>query len=65
MKIINRSTSNRQIHWLASNSNDESVNKTVMRIKNLVLNDGTKAFDQINKELNLISPRSYKVKISE
>ena len=65
MKIINRSTSNSQIQWLASNSNDESVHKTVMRIKNLVLNNGTKAFDQINQELNLTSPRSYKVKISE
>ena len=65
MKIINRSTSNSQIQWLASNFNDESVNKTVMRIKNLVLNNGTKAFDQINQELNLTSPRSYKVKISE
>ena len=65
MKIINRSSSNRQIQWLASNSDNKSVNKTVMRIKNLVLNDGTKAFDKINKDLKLIPPRSYKVKISE
>ena len=29
------------------------------------MTNGSKAFDEINKELNLISPRSYKVKISE
>ena len=65
MKIINRSSSNKQIRWLASQSDNKSLSKTVMRIKDLVLNDGTKAFDKINKELNLNSPRSYKVKISE
>ena len=65
MKILNRSNSNKEIQWLANSSLEKDLEKTVLRIKNLVLTKGSKAFDEINQELNLISPRSYKVKISE
>ena len=65
MKILNRSNSIKEIKWFAKSSTSDDVKKTVKRFKNLVLDKGTKAFNEINKELNLISPRTYKVKISE
>ena len=65
MKILNRSNSNKEIQWLGKSSLEKDLEKKVLRIKNLVLTKGSKAFDEINQELNLISPRSYKVKISE
>jgi len=65
MKILNRSNSDKEIKWLAKASGSDDVKKTVKRFKNLVLDKGTKAFDEINAELNLIIPRSYKVRISE
>ncbi len=65
MKILNRSNSIKEIKWFAKASTSDDVKKTVKRFKNLVLDKGTKAFNEINKELNLISPRTYKVKISE
>ena len=65
MKIINRSSSTKKIQWSAKNPSSDNVSKTVLRIKNLVLNQGTSAFDQINKELNAKSPKSFKVKASE
>jgi len=65
MKIINRSSSTRKIQWSAKDHSNDNVSKTVLRIKNLVLTKGTSAFDQINKELNIKSPKSFKVKVSE
>ena len=65
MKILNRSNSTKDIKWLANGSADVDIKKIVLRFKNLVLNKGTKAFDEINKELNLLIPRSYKVKSTE
>ena len=65
MKILNRSNSDKEIKWLAKASGSDDVKKTVKRFKNLVLDKGTKAFDEINKELNLLIPRSYKVKSTE
>ena len=62
MKIINRSSSTNQIQWSANNSSTDNVYKTVLKIKNLVLSQGTSAFDQINKELKTKSPKSFKVK---
>ena len=65
MKILNRSNSTKDIKWFANGSDNIDIKKIVLRFKNLVLNKGTKAFDEINKELNLLIPRSYKVKSTE
>ena len=65
MKILNRSNSTKDIKWLANGSADVDIKKIVLRFKNLVLNKGTKALDEINNELNLIIPQSYKVKTTE
>ena len=65
MKIINRSSSTKEIKWSNKDISIDNVSETVLRFKNLVLSQGTSAFDQINKELNTKSPKSYKVKKSE
>ncbi|MDC0079797.1 histidinol dehydrogenase [Pseudomonadota bacterium] len=65
MKILNRSNSTKDIKWFANGSDNIDIKKIVLRFKNLVLNKGTKAFDEINKELNILIPRSYKVKSTE
>ena len=65
MNIINRSTSRKKIQWLSADSSNDAVLKKVIRYKNLILNKGTKAFAEINTELKLKSPKSYKVKQSE
>ena len=65
MKTLNRSGSDKKIQWIAKNTSSENVTKTVLRFKDLVLRNGTSAFNDINKELKLKSPRSYKVKLSE
>ena len=65
MNIINRSTSRKKIPWLSANSSNDAALKKVIRYKNLILNKGTKAFAEINSELKLKSPKSYKVKQSE
>lgn len=65
MNIINRSTSRKKIQWLSTNSSNDAALKKVIRYKNLILNKGTKAFAEINTELKLKSPKSYKVKQSE
>ena len=65
MKIINRSSSTKEIKWSNKDISIDNVFETVLRFKNLVLSQGTSAFDQINKELNTKSPKSYKVKKSE
>ena len=65
MKIINRSASTKIIQWSAKNSLNDNISETVLRIKNLVISQGTSAFNQINKELNTKSPKSFKVKASE
>ena len=65
MNIINRSTSRKKIPWLSANSSNDAALKKVIRYKNLILNKGTKAFTEINSELKLKSPKSYKVKQSE
>ena len=65
MNIINRSTSRKKIPWLSANSSNDAALKKVIRYKNLILKKGTKAFAEINSELKLKSPKSYKVKQSE
>ena len=65
MKIINRSSSTKKIQWSKKDISIDNVTEIVLRFKKLVLNQGTSAFDQINKELNSKSPKSYKVKKSE
>ena len=65
MNIINRSTSRKKIQWLSADSSNDHALKKVIRYKNLILNKGTKAFAEINTELKLKSPKSYKVKQSE
>ena len=65
MNIINRSTSRKKIQWLSADSPNDATLKKVIRYKNLILNKGTKAFAEINTELKLKSPKSYKVKQSE
>ena len=65
MNIINRSTSRKKIKWLSANSSNDAALKKVIRYKNLILNKGTQAFAEINSELKLKSPKSYKVKQSE
>ena len=65
MNIINRSTSRKKIPWLSANSSNDAALKKVIRYKNLILNKGTKALAEINTELKLKSPKSYKVKQSE
>ena len=65
MNIINRSTSRKKIKWLSANSSNDAALKKVIRYKNLILNKGTQAFAEINTELKLKSPKSYKVKQSE
>ena len=58
MKIINRSSSTKEIKWSNKDISIDNVFETVLRFKNLVLSQGTSAFDQINKELNTKSPKS-------
>jgi hypothetical protein len=53
MKILNRSNSTKDIKWVTNEYTDVDVKKIVLRYKNLVLDKGSKAFDEINKELNL------------
>ena len=65
MKIINRSSSSKKIEWSIKDISTDNVSETVLRFKNLVLSQGTSAFDKINQELNTKSPKSYKVKKSE
>ena len=65
MNIINRSTSRKKIQWLSADSSNDAALKKVIRYKNLILNKGTQAFAEINTELKLKSPKSYKVKQSE
>ena len=65
MNIINRSTSRKKIQWLSADSSNDAALKKVIRYKNLILNKGTQAFAEINSELKLKSPKSYKVKQSE
>src|SRR6056300_590251 len=65
MKIINRSSSTKKIQCSKKDISIDNVTETVLRFKKLVLNQGTSAFDQINKELNSKSPKSFKVKKSE
>ena len=65
MKTLNRSGSDKKIQWIAKDTSSDNVTKTVLRFKDLVLRNGTSAFNDINKELKLKSPRSYKVKLSE
>jgi len=65
MNIINRSTSRKKIQWLSANSSNDAALKKVIRYKNLIISKGTKAFAEINTELKLKSPKSYKVKQSE
>ena len=65
MNIINRSTSRKKIPWLSAYRSNDAALKKVIRYKNLILNKGTKAFAEINTELKLKSPKSYKVKQSE
>jgi len=65
MNIINRSTSRKKIQWLSANSSNDAALKKVIRYKNLILKKGTQAFAEINSELKLKSPKSYKVKQSE
>ena len=65
MNIINRSTSRKKIQWLSADSSNDAALKKVIRYKNLILKKGTKAFAEINTELKLKSPKSYKVKQSE
>ena len=65
MKIINRSSSSKKIEWSIKDISTDNVSETVLKFKNLVLSHGTSAFDQINKELNSKSPKSFKVKKSE
>ena len=65
MNIINRSTSRKKIQWLSADSPNDAALKKVIRYKNLILKKGTKAFAEINSELKLKSPKSYKVKQSE
>ena len=65
MNIINRSTSRKKIQWLSADSSNDAALKKVIRYKNLILKKGTKAFAEINSELKLKSPKSYKVKQSE
>ena len=65
MKIINRSTSNKKIQWFPAENSNEAIEETVLRFKDLILSQGTKAFKLINDELSLNTPSSLKVKQSE
>ena len=53
MKIINRSSSSKKIEWSIKDISTDNVSETVLRFKNLVLSQGTSAFNQINQELNI------------
>ena len=65
MKLINRSKSNSSINWQSSVNDIQNVENTVLRYKELVLKNGTKAFNYINEELNLPKVSSFKVRTSE
>ena len=55
----------KKIQWSKKDISIDNITETVLRFKKLVLNQGTSAFDRINKELNTKSPKSYKVKTTE
>ena len=65
MKLINRSKSNSSINWKSNIIDSQDIEKTALRYKELVLKNGTKAFNEINEELNLPKVKSFKVKKSE
>ena len=65
MKLINRSKSNSSINWQSSVYDTQDVEKTVLRYKELIIKNGTKAFNCINEELNLPKISSFKVRKSE
>ena len=65
MKLINRSKSNSSINWKSNIIDIQDIEKTALRYKELVLKNLTKAFNEINEELNLPKVKSFKVKKSE
>ena len=65
MKLINRSKSNSSINWKSNIIDSQDIEKTALRYKELVLKNGTKAFNEINEELNLPKIKSFKVRKSE
>ena len=65
MKLINRSKSNSSINWKSNIIDSQDIEQTALRYKELVLKNGTKAFNEINEELNLPKIKSFKVRKSE
>ena len=62
MKLINRSKSKLPINWKSSTINSKDIENTAFRYRDLIINNGTKAFNIINDELKLPNIKSFKVR---
>ena len=65
MKLINRSKSKLPINWKSSTINSKDIENTAFRYKDLIIKNGTKAFNIINDELKLPNIKSFKVRAAE
>ena len=65
MKLINRSKSKLPINWKSSTINSKDIENTAFRYRDLIINNGTKAFNIINDELKLPNIKSFKVRAAE
>ena len=65
MKLINRSKSKLPINWKSSTINSKDIENTAFRYRDLIINNGTKAFNIINDELKLPNIKSFKVRDEE
>ena len=65
MKLINRSKSKLPINWKSSTINSKDIENTAFRYRDLIIKNGTKAFNIINDELKLPNIKSFKVRAAE
>ena len=65
MKLINRSKSKLPINWKSSTINSKDIENTAFRYRDLIIKNGTKAFNIINDELKLPNLKSFKVRAAE
>ena len=65
MKLINRSKANKAIITTSNFKIETKVQNSILRYKKIILQNGTKAFKQINDELGLMTPKTLKVSIKD
>ena len=65
MKLINRSKLKLPINWKSSTINSKDIENTAFRYRDLIIKNGTEAFNIINDELKLPNIKSFKVRAAE